>query len=234
MHASKLEALKKKITTRHFKKDGEWVSKFEFLCASLILARRITSNGSDALECRNLHVTCNLRAPRSKRFVKDHFGNAAFDFCEPMTNLPGADTAWTLESLAQVAKQVHKAVRHGLDDAETNACKAKDWCEAARHVGLKNTYDTWALVMFDALRGDRTFVNSWDKRWLECPMDESKTKASSMVAWFGVLQNLVVEVRRHSSKGDSTIYLALPPAHAERFRFFCQENKDIFPFEVVK
>jgi len=213
VHASKLEALKKGVTSQHLEKDGEWVSKFELLCSYLILARRITSNGSDASENHNLHVACNLRSPRSKRFAKDYFGNAAFDFCEPMANLPPVtgDTTWTMDALVLVAKQVHKAVRHGLEDAETNACKTKDWYEAARHVGLKNTYDVWAPVVFDALRGDGTFVNSWDKRWLDCPMDESKTKASSMMAWFGVQQNLVVEVPRHSSSGDSTIYLALPP-----------------------
>jgi len=228
--ASKLEKIKEDLTTNHFEK-GEWVSKFELLCACLLLARRLTSTDVEP-PTHNLHVACNLRG-RAKRFPKDYFGNAAFDFCEPMTHLPTSD-CWTMDALALTAKEVHTAVRHGLADAEANACKAKDWYEAARHLGLKNMYDIWAPVVFDALHGTGTFVNSWDKRWLDCPFDEGTMKsASCMVAWFGTLQNLLVEVPRHSASGDSTIYLALPPSHAERFRSFWQGMKDDLPFEIV-
>ena len=228
--ASKLARLKEDITNDHLEM-GEWVSTFEVLCASLFLARRVTSAGSDVSDSHNLHVACNLRN-RSKRFPNDYFGNAAFDFCEKMTNLP-VTAEWTMENLVEISKQVHTAVRRGLSDAETNACKTKDWYEAARHLGLKNTYDIWAPMVFDALKGDGTFINSWDKRWLECSFGGNEKSASSMVAWFGTLQNLVVEVPRHSQTGDSTIYLALPPSHAKRFRSFCDDNKEILPFEIV-
>ena len=229
VNASKLAELKQQITKLHLQK-GEWVSTFEILCASLFLARRVTSADSEISESHNLHVACNLRG-RSKRFSKDYFGNAAYDFCEPMTNLPVA-SEWTTETLVEIVKQVHKTVRRGLSDAETNACKTKDWYEAARHLGLKNSYDIWAPMIFDAIRGEGTFINSWDKRWLDCSLG-SEAKASSMVAWFGTLQNIVVEVPRHSQTGDSTIYLALPPSHAKRFHSFYQDNKEVLPFEIV-
>ena len=143
-----------------------------------------------------------------------------------------------MESLVSLAQLVHSAMRRGLKDAERNACKAKDWYEAARHLGLKNKHDIWAPVVFDVLQGNGTFVNSWDKRFLDCCMGgDDNAKASSMVAWFGVLQNLFVEVPRHAESGDSTIYLALPRAHAKRFGDFCKTTKDdntyLLPFEVV-
>lgn len=156
--------------------------------------------------------------------------------------------AYTIESLVRHTQQVCTALQKSLADAEINACKSKDWFEAARHLGLKNKYDMWPPVILDALRGDGTFVNSWDKkRWLDCPMGatgagEDKKNVSSMVTWFRTLPNLFVEIPRHSETGDSTIYLALPAAHAKRFRAFCQDCKEnsgdgeipVLPFKVFQ
>ena len=239
--ASRLAALKKSIvSSSHMDKSKDnWASSFEVLCASVLLTEWATLDSTVPAQ-HNLHVCCDLRG-RSKRFSKGYFGNAAFDFCEPMstTGLSDTDVQYTLETLVALTQHLHTALRQGLADAEPNACKAKDWFEAARHLGLKNKYNIWAPVALDVLRGDGTFVNSWDKRWLDCSMGAGKkAKASSMVAWFGTLQNMFVEVPRHSETGDSTIYLALPSSHAKRFRAFCEQKKETsgggtLPFDII-
>ncbi|CAB9513779.1 expressed unknown protein [Seminavis robusta] len=230
--AAELAALKEAVSKQL--PDGEWVSTFEVLCASLLLTKQITSptptTSNDTVQ-HNLHVACNLRG-RSKRFAKDYFGNAAFDFAEPMT-IGASPAAWNAREVTVMAQEVHRAMRKGLADAESNACRAKDWFEAARHLGIKNTYDMWSPVVFDVLEGDGTFVNSWDKRWLNCGMGAGAENASCMVAWFGTLQNMVVEVPRHSGTGDSTVYFGLPPTHATKFKAFCRKHQDL-PFVVVK
>lgn len=239
---ARLAALKKSIlsSSNLDKSKDDWASSFEVLCASLLLAEWASSDSSAAPSLHNLHVCCDLRG-RSKRFSKRYFGNAAFDFCEPMstTGVAENETTYTLEALVALTQDLHTALRRGLANAEPNACKAKDWFEAARHLGLKNKYNIWAPVAMDVLRGDGTFLNSWDKRWLDCSMGTGKnTKAAAMVAWFGTLQNMFVEVPRHSETGDSTIYLALPSAHAKRFRIFCEQKKEkggdcTLPFDII-
>lgn len=222
--ASRLLELKQTLSTKL--PNGEWVSRFEVLCASILLAKMTTSQ-SKPPSCHNLHVACNLRG-RADRFPNDYFGNAAFDFCQPLHDIP---TEYNLDSLTNMAQSIHVAVRKGLEDPE-DICKTKDWFEAARHVGLKNKYDVWAPVIMEALSGEGTFVNSWNKRWLDVDMGASG--ASAMAAFFGILQNLIVEVPRDGKSGDSTIYLAVPPVHAKSFREFCQVHKDLLPFDVVE
>lgn len=59
-----------------------------------------------------------------------------------------------------------------------------------------------------------------------------------MMAYFGVLQNLMVEVPRHAASGDSTIQIALSPQAVQQFEVFCQEEiqrqGSLFPFQIVK
>jgi hypothetical protein len=50
-----------------------------------------------------------------------------------------------------MTQSIHNAVRRGLDDPEEICKTKKDWFEAARHLGLRNTHDVWALVVMDAL-----------------------------------------------------------------------------------
>jgi len=112
------------------------VSRFELLFGTLIAAQRATALPPD-LPNHNLHVACNLRG-RAQRFPADYFGNAAFDFRQPLWSLPPAGTAEVShEAIASIARAVHSAVRAGLSDPE-GACRAKDWFEAARHLGWKN------------------------------------------------------------------------------------------------
>ena len=205
---------------------GEWASRFEVLCATVLLAQVATSNTKPPCS-HNLHVACNLRG-RATRFPTDYFGNAAFDFRQPLENIP---TEYNIDSLVIMTQSIHNAVRRGLEDPE-EICKTKDWFEAARHLGLKNTHDIWAPVVMDALSGNGTFVNSWDKRWLDVNMGSDKANPS-MAAFFGTLQNLIIEVPRDRQSGDSTIYLALPLSHAKLFCKFCQTHKDLVPFDVV-
>ena len=86
--------------------------------------------------------------------------------------------------------------------------------------------------MFDILDDKGTFINSWDPRWLNCGMNH--VGASSMVAWFGTLQNLVINVPRHTKSGDSTIYFALSPARGKKFRAFCANHAEDLPFRIVE
>lgn len=140
---------------------------------------------------------------------------------------------YDLDAVANMAQVIHRAVRTGLEHPE-DICKTKDWFEAARHLGYKNTYDVWAPVVLDAAKGEGTFVNSWDQRWLEVSMGSSQ-QASGMAAFFGVIPNLIVQVPRDRKSGDSTIYLALPTrSHANRFMLFCQESQDLLPFRIVE
>ena len=232
--ASRLLELKNAISA--CLSSDEWASRFEVLCAALLLAEMATSDTAPA-KSHNLHVACDLRG-RAERFSKDYFGNAAFDFRQPLSSLQDLSTSkakclWNIENVATLTKKVHSAVRKGLADPE-DVCKTKDWYEAARHLGVKNKYDIWAPVVMDALTGDGTFVNSWGMRFLDVSMGGGRdSKASAMVAYFGVLQNLIVEVPRQRETGDTTIYLALPPAHARKFREFCQENKGKVPIDIV-
>ena len=219
--------LKLKQTISAHLPEEEWVSRFEVLCASVLTAEFATSNTTPPSK-HNLHVACNLRG-RADRFSKDYFGNAAFDFCETLHDMP---SEWNIDTVTSMAQKIHFAIRTGLSDPE-RVCKTKDWFEAARHLGLKNKYDIWAPVVNDALTGDGTFVNTWDKRWLDVNMGSSDS-ASCMAAFFGILQNLIIEVPRQRESGDSTIYLALTPAHAKRFREFCRENGGALPFEIVE
>jgi hypothetical protein len=204
---------------------GKWASRFEVLCATVLLAQAATSNRKRPCS-HNLHVACNLRG-RTARFPTEYFGNAAFDFHQPLENIP---TEYNIDTLVIMTQSIHNAVRRGLDDPE-EICKTKDWFEAARHLGLKNTHDVWAPVVMDALSGNGTFVNSWDKRWLDVKMGSDNR--ATMAAFFGILPNLIIEVPRDYRSGDSTIYLALPHSHAMSFCTFCQENKDMVPFDVV-
>lgn len=235
---SKLTELKNKIMSSTFFREtgGEWVSSFEVLCASLLLAEWSTSPHGFPQQQHNIHVACNLRK-RSERFPPDYFGNASLDFSQPIAKLPTGDAKYDAKTLVLIAQIIHSSIRKGLEKAEANACRAKDWFEAARHLGIKNTLDVWAPVVLDTLNGDGTFVNSWDKRWLECSMG-GESCASAMVAWIGTLQNLVIQIPRHASSGDSTIYLSLPSSHANRFQTFCmemegKEGEVILPFHVV-
>ena len=209
----------------------DWVSRFEVLCAALFIAQRETAKESaHASEQHNLHVACNLRG-RISRFPNDYFGNAAFDYCKRF-HLPGK-TIWKLENLTKVSQEIHTAIRAGLADPE-NITKTKDWFEAARHLGLKNTYDIWPII-FDTLKGSGTFVNSWGSRWLDISMG-AQQEARAFHAYFGMAANLFVEVPRDRKSGDTTIYLALPPKHAERFIEFCQRGdarSPPLPFSIV-
>ena len=223
--ANRLLELKQAISTSE-----EWVSRFEVLCACVLLAEMVTSTTPPPSR-HNLHVACNLRG-RAERFPEDYFGNAAFDFCQPITNSPSTKMEWNIETVTEMTQKIHLAIRAGLADPE-NVCKTKDWFEAARHLGFKNKYDIWAPVVFDALSGEGTFFNKWDKRFMDVTMG-SADKATAMVAYFGILQNLIIDVPRHSESGDSTIYLALPQAHAKRFQEFCRDNKEALPFNIVE
>lgn len=225
--AQKLTALKARVSKQL--PEGEWVSSFELLCASLLVARQAISDRPPVIDHpHNLHVACDLRGRSKDRFSKDYFGNAAFDFRKPITLVDTKD--WSLEALIAQAQEVHRAIRSGLADPE-DVCKCKDWFEAARHLGQKNKYDIWPMI-FDALAGKGTFVNNWDKRFLQTEING--IKASTFVAFFASFQNLIVNIPRHASSDDSTIHLALPSAaDAKRFRIFCQDNKTELPFEIV-
>jgi hypothetical protein len=230
--ASRIKQLKEDVTAKL--PTDEWVSQFEVLCASLLVAQRNTASHQTSTD-HILHVACNLRG-RAERFSKDYFGNASFDFRQrmslPLSAAAAAAAPYDLDSVANLAQEIHFAVRTGLEHPE-DICKTKDWFEAARHLGYKNTYDVWAPVVMDAVKGGGTFVNSWDGRWLEVSMGSSE-QASAMAAFFGVIPNLIVQVPRHRESGDSTIHLALPTSHAKRFISFCQESKDVLPFHVVE
>ena len=208
---------------------GEWVSRFELLFAALLLAKVVTSQKRSRPYTEKLFVACNLRG-RTSRFQTDYFGNAAFDYCEPIT-LPGS-SAWDEDSLLNFANAVHRAVRRGLQNPE-NILRTKDWFEAARHLGLTNKYDLWPILL-DTFKGTGTFVNSWDKRWLELSMGSGQN-ASSMMTFFGVAENLLVEVPRDAASGDTTVKLALPANHAKDFVAFTRRPRGSipFPFEVV-
>jgi hypothetical protein len=221
--ASQLWWLKQQVTAKL--PPNEWVSSFQVLCASLLLVEFVT--GDTTVSSHKLHVACNLRG-RADRFPQDYFGNAAFDFCESLNDIP---TEYNMDSLVAMVQLVHDAIQTRLKDPES-ICKTKDWFEAARHFGIKNKYDIWAPVVMDALSGEGTFVNAWDMRWMDVSMGSGQ-KATAMAAFFGVLQNLIIQVPRHAESGDSTIYLALPPAHAKRFRAFVQERKVELPFDIV-
>lgn len=225
INASRLQELKEDVTAKL--PTNQWVSRFQVLCAALLVAKRTTA--SDTSTDHVLHVACNLRG-RAERFPNDYFGNASFDFHQPMS-LPSS-ASYDLDTITDMAQEIHRAVRKGLEDPE-DICKTKDWFEAARHLGYKNSYDVWAPVVLDTLKGDGTFVNSWDRRWLEVSMGSSR-QAVAMAAFFGVIQNLIIEVPRHRESGDSTIYLALPASHTKRFMVFCKESKDMLPFHVVE
>mmetsp|Transcript_3648 Transcript_3648/g.9818 ORF Transcript_3648/g.9818 Transcript_3648/m.9818 type:complete len:358 (+) Transcript_3648:1248-2321(+) len=214
--------------------EGEWASTFEVMCAAIIVAQRATaaSSGPCARE-HTLHVGTNLR-DRANRFPSDYFGNASFDFRKPISLPREAD--WT--DIVDVAKEVHNAVRSGLADPE-DITRTKDWFEAARYLGHHNKYDIWQII-FDLLKGTGTFVNSWDSRWMKISMGGEKD-ARAFAAFLGVMQNIIVEVPRERKSGDTTIHLALPSGHMERFLKYCKscedKNKDTsahrFPFHVV-
>lgn len=225
--ASRLKQLKEDVTAKL--PAGKWVSRFEVLCSALLVAQRHTASDQKSAD-HTLHVACNLRG-RAERFPKDYFGNASFDFRQRMS-LPLSAVPYDFDAVADMAQEIHCAVRTGLEHPE-DICKTKDWFEAARHLGYKNTYDVWAPVALDAVKGDGTFINSWDRRWLEVSMGSSQ-QASAMAAFFGVIPNLIVQVPRDRKSGDSTIHLALPTSHAKRFMLFCQESKDVLPFHVVE
>jgi len=224
--ASRLLELKQSISAKLL--PDEWVSRLEVLCAAVLTAEFATYCDTFSSDKHNLHVACDLRG-RVDRFPKDYFGNAAFDFCQPIHGMP---SEYNVDTVTAMAQKIHVAIRTGLANPE-EICKTKDWFEAARHFGIKNKYDIWAPVVNDALSRDGTFINSWDKRWLDVTMG-SPDKATCMAAFFGVLQNLIIEVPRHGDSGDSTIYLALPPAHAKRFRELCREKKNALPFDIVE
>eukprot|EP00977_Amphora_coffeiformis_P024415 scaffold15735_cov152-Amphora_coffeaeformis.AAC.13 len=63
--------------------------------------------------------------------------------------------------------------------------------------------------------------------------DSRATEASAMVAYFGILQNLIVEVPRHQETGDTTICLTLSLACSRKFRDFCHGKKCKVPFDIV-
>lgn len=200
---------------------GDWVSRFEVLCAAIIVAQRATGGHS---ECdHRLHVACNLRG-RANRFGADYFGNASFDFRRQI-ELP-LNTTWDLDNIVGVAQEIHQAIRAGLADPE-DITKTKDWFEAARHLGLRNKYDVWPII-FDTLKGTGTFINSWDSRWLRISMG-SKQDATAFQAYIGTAQNLIVEVPRERESGDTTLHLALPPKHAKTFTEFCQKGVSLSP-----
>ena len=233
IRADRVQALK---DTLPLKAPEEWVSRFEVVMAALLVAQRVTASYDRATtrkqQQHKLFVACDLRG-RIDRFPNDYFGNAAFDFCEHVT-LPPA--SWTTDHLVQVAKELHRGIRHGLSQPD-EITKAKDWFEAARHLGWNNQYDVWPIVL-DTFKGTGTFVNSWGHRWLDISMG-GKENARAMVAYFGVAQNLLVEVPRcnnAATRGDTTVHVALPRAHADRFVAFCEKqtrNDATFPFSVV-
>jgi hypothetical protein len=225
--ASRLQQLKEDVTAKL--PTDQWVSRFEVLCAALLVAQRSTASDQKQSTDHMLHVACNLRG-RAERFPNDYFGNASFDYRHPIS-LPFS-ASYDLDAVTEMAQEIHRAVRTGLEDPQ-DICKTKDWFEAARHLGYRNTYDVWAPVVLDAVKGDGTFVNSWDRRWLEVSMGSSQ-QAVAMAAFFGVISNLIVQVPRDRESGDSTIYFALPASHAKRFRAFCQESKDMLSFHVVE
>mmetsp|Transcript_53778 Transcript_53778/g.81595 ORF Transcript_53778/g.81595 Transcript_53778/m.81595 type:complete len:127 (-) Transcript_53778:26-406(-) len=123
-------------------------------------------------------------------------------------------------------------IRAGLADPEA-ICTTKDWYEAARHLGYKNTYNIWEPVMTDILQGNGSFINNWGDRFLDVSMGAPE-KASAMAVFFDVIQNIVVQVPRHRESGDSTIHLAFPSACAKSFAALCEEKRETLPFEVVK
>lgn len=238
VHADRIATWKDSLT---LPPGTAWVSRFELVMGALLLAQRVTADrsssnkASTSPEHHKLFVACNLRG-RVQRFPKNYFGNAAFDFCETMQL--DKTTMWNESSLAAYAAQVHGAVRKGLSAKGDDLCKCKDWFEAARHLGLTNQYDVWPIV-FDTFRGTGTFVNSWGPRWLEISMGgQEQQGARCMAPYFGVAENLLVEVPRSRESGDTTIQLALPKPHAARFVEFCaeQSQKDPhkFPFSIIE
>ena len=92
-------------------------------------------------------------------------------------------------------------------------------------------------LSFDTFKGTGTFVNSWGPRWLDVSMG-AQEKARAMVAYFGVAQNLIVEVPRAGKSGDTTVDLALQPQHAKRFRTLVSNSAEdesdlLVPFTIV-
>eukprot|EP00547_Thalassionema_nitzschioides_P010307 CAMPEP_0194231198 /NCGR_PEP_ID=MMETSP0156-20130528/44804_1 /TAXON_ID=33649 /ORGANISM="Thalassionema nitzschioides, Strain L26-B" /LENGTH=206 /DNA_ID=CAMNT_0038963811 /DNA_START=842 /DNA_END=1460 /DNA_ORIENTATION=- len=183
-----------------------------------------------------LHVACDLRG-RAERFPADYFGNAAFDFHKdielpPLPSSSSLSLVVSEDMIKTAAVELHNMIRAGLADPE-DICKTKDWYEAARHLGYKNTYNVWEPVMMDIVRGTGSFVNNWGPRFLEVSMGAPQ-KATSMAVYFGVIQNAIVQVPRHRESGDSTIYLAMPFACADKFVALCEEKKELLPFEIVQ
>lgn len=232
LSAARLSTLKAAV--QHALPQGEWVSRFEVLCAAVLVAQRATSHRRGRRH-DVLHVACNLRG-RVARFGDAHyFGNASFDFRQPLVLVQ--DVQWDLVSLVSVAREIHRAIRTGLAHPE-EICHTKDWFEAARHLGWKNTYDVWP-ILFDTLQDAGTFCNSWDAaRWMDISIG-TPNKARAFQAYFGVAQNLIVEVPRHGKTGDTTVHLALSPAQAHNFVEFCRQDQQAnsfqppLPFDIV-
>ena len=140
-------------------------------------------------------MVCNLWGPIAQ-CPTDYFGNAAFNFHQPLENIP---TKFNINSLVIMTQSIHNAVQRVLGNPE-----ARDLQDQRLVWNSKTSWfekHPWCLgsCSHGGTQWQWTFVKCMDNRlWdVKIGLDNRAT----MAAFFGILPNLIIEV-----PGDSVIW----------------------------